>query len=214
MVCHPFLSAECQQEFGQPSNIQRHWDSATNCSEHPNPDSQSYVLRSSSTASRYRRIGRNLYLEKSLARKANQNEVGGTNKMAVVSAVERGGKVLAKPAKENKLNFKILSGFVRETVDTGRAELLTNEYKGYGGMTVVLPHSEINHNLAYSFMNVHTNTIEGFGYLLKRAWFGQHHHYSRKKAHLYFGEACYKYNNRKNGNTFFDIIRNLLSGSK
>ena len=82
---------------------------------------------------------------------------------------------------------------------TGRAELVTDEYKGYGGMTVVLPHAAINHSLAYSFMGVYTNTMEGFRSLLKRAWYGQHHHYSREKAHLYIGEACCKCNNRKNG---------------
>ena len=37
----------------------------------------------------------------------------GTRKMAVVGAVERGGTVRVKPAKENKPNFKIPSGFVR-----------------------------------------------------------------------------------------------------
>jgi len=134
----------------------------------------------------------------------------GTDKMAVMGAVERGGKVVAKPAAENKLSFKILSGFVKENIDTKQAELVTDEYRGYSGMTVVLPHSVINHSIAFSFKGVHTNSIEGFWSLLKRAWYGQHHHYSRVKSHLYIGEPCYKYNNRENDNTFYDMIKNLL----
>ena len=73
----------------------------------------------------------------------------GTNKMAVIGAVERSGKVRAVPAKKNKLNFAVLSGFVKKNLDTRKARLVTDEYRGYSGMTVVLPHSVINHSLAF-----------------------------------------------------------------
>ena len=32
---------------------------------------------------------------------------------------------------------------------------------------------------------------------MKRAHYGQHHHYSKRYTHLYISEACYKYNTRK-----------------
>jgi hypothetical protein len=41
---------------------------------------------------------------------------------------------------------------------------------------------------------VHTNTIEGFWSLLKRAWYGSHHHYKKEYLSLYLAEQCYKYN--------------------
>ncbi len=31
--------------------------------------------------------------------------------------------------------------------------------------------------MAYTIDAIHTNTIEGFWSLLKRAWYGSHHHY-------------------------------------
>ena len=33
----------------------------------------------------------------------------------------------------------------------------------------------------------------------ERAWYGQHHHYSRKYMPLYIAEACYKYSRRTGG---------------
>ena len=134
----------------------------------------------------------------------------GTSKQAVVGAVERSGKVVAEPAKSNKLSFKVLSGFVKDNIDARKSKLFTDEYRGYKGMTVVLPHSVINHSVAYSFNGIHINTMEGFWSLLKRAWYGQHHHYSRKNAHLYVAESCYKYNNRENKNSFLDTIKTML----
>ena len=58
---------------------------------------------------------------------------------------------------------------------------------------------------------VHTNTIEGFWSLLRRAWFGQHHHYSVKHALSYVIEACYKYNIRRLLNTFDVFIRGTMA---
>ena len=48
----------------------------------------------------------------------------------------------------------------------------------------------INHSQAYVDGSTHTHTIEGFWSLLKRAWYGQHHHYSKPYTLLYLAEAC------------------------
>jgi len=140
----------------------------------------------------------------------NNKRGRGTKKLPVVGAVERGGNVVARVMKGTKLNFKTLSNFVKSTVDTNKARLITDDYKGYNSMAVVLPHSVINHSIAYSFKGIHTNNIEGFWSLLKRAWYGQHHHYSKVKAHLYVAESCYKYNNRENKETFSQMIKRLI----
>ena len=42
------------------------------------------------------------------------------------------------------------------------AHLITDEYKGYLGMSKVLPHSVIRHSRWYVDGEIHTNTIEGF----------------------------------------------------
>ena len=58
-----------------------------------------------------------------------------------------------------------------------------------------MPHVVIDHR--YGYVNpfdreIHTNTIEGFWSLIKRAWYGTHHHYSRRYMPLFIGEACWE----------------------
>ena len=42
--------------------------------------------------------------------------------------------------------------------------------------------------------------------LLKRAWYGSHHHYTKHYTPLYVAEACFKYNHRKDDNAFGSFI--------
>jgi len=59
-------------------------------------------------------------------------------------------------------------------------------------------HESVNHSAKqYVNGNVHTNGIEGYWALVKRAWYGQHHHYAKKYTPLYVAEASFKFNNRK-----------------
>ncbi len=142
----------------------------------------------------------------------DENKRGrGTSKLPVVGMVERGGRVIAKAMNGVKLGAETLKKLVMENIDTANSHLITDEYSGYNSMALVLPHSTINHSIAYFFNGIHTNTIECFWSLLKRAWFGSHHHYNDENAHLYLGEASYKFNNRDKGETFMDMIKNLLS---
>ncbi len=46
-----------------------------------------------------------------------------------------------------------------------------------------------------------------FGAIIKRAWYGSHHHCSRKYMPLYIAEACYKYNRRTSQTAFDDSMR-------
>lgn len=59
----------------------------------------------------------------------------------------------------------------------------------------------------------HTNTIESFWSLIKRAWYGSHHHYSRKYMPLYIAEACFKYNRRKSATAFDSSLRLFVGAS-
>ena len=120
----------------------------------------------------------------------------GTKKAPVVGAVERGGRVSAKAVTKDKLKGKHLKAFVRDRVDTGRSSLITDEYKGYLGMSRILPHAVIKHQDWYVVDDIHTNTIEGFWALLKRGMFGQFHSVSRRHLQRYVDEFCYRYNLR------------------
>ena len=46
-----------------------------------------------------------------------------------------------------------------------------------------MKHAVINHKVQFADGDTHTNTIEGFWSLLKRAWYGQHH--LRQDTHRY-----------------------------
>ena len=82
--------------------------------------------------------------------------------------------------------------------------LMTDESNLYN--RVKMEHESVNHQEFFVDGIIHTNTIEGFWSLLKRAWFGSHHHYQRKYTPLYLAEASFKYNHRKNRQIFATFL--------
>jgi transposase-like protein len=130
----------------------------------------------------------------------------GTSKMPVVGVVERGGRVAAAPVGKADVTGKGLAKFIHRFVDTAGTLLITDEFSAYNIVGATMQHSTINHSVRYADGETHTNTIEGFWALVKRAWYGQHHHYSKKYSHLYIAEACFKYNMRKVRDSFGGTI--------
>ena len=124
----------------------------------------------------------------------------GTKKLPVIGALARGGKVVAKPSP--RVTGKTLKAFLTRHVKADDSLLITDEYSGYRRMNEWVPHETINHTLAYVEGMIHTNTIEGFWSLVKRAIFGQHHHYTHEHAAAYIIEACFKYNTRHQASPF------------
>ena len=133
----------------------------------------------------------------------------GTKKQPVIGALARGGKVVAQPAP--KVTAKTLTAFLSKFVQPEDSVLVTDEFSGYNRMDEWVPHFTINHAVAYAEGLVHTNTIEGFWSLVKRAITGQHHHYSKEHAAAYIVEACYKYNNRNNADAFDRFLTNAVT---
>lgn len=129
----------------------------------------------------------------------------GTDKDCILGAVERGGKVVAKIATE--LTGRYILEFIRKHVKMAESELMTDEFKAYQRVGKEMKHSIIDHQEQFVDGDIHTNTIEGFWSLLKRAWYGQHHHYTTEYTPLYVAEACYKYNYR-DANSIFDKFIN------
>ena len=130
-----------------------------------------------------------------------------TRKLPIVGAVERGGNVVAQPS--IRVNMSALTDFLTKNVEP-EALLITDEYRGYNDMRNHMRHTSIDHSVRYADGMVHTNTIEGFWSNLKRAWYGQHHHYSRKFAPAYVIEACFKYNIRKSPDAFNSFLRSAV----
>ena len=118
----------------------------------------------------------------------------GTEKDAIIGAVQRGGKVVAQLAPN--LTGRTILEFIRSFVNIKDSELITDEYRAYELVGKEMKHTIINHQEQFVDGDTHTNTIEGFWSLLKRAWYGQHHHYQTGYTPLYVAEGCYKYNYR------------------
>ena len=127
-----------------------------------------------------------------------------SNKTPVIGAVERDGKVKATPAP--RVTTKLINYFLRLNVDP-RAMLITDQYRGYNEVRDWIWHETINHSMEYVRDGyVHTNTIEGFWALVKRAIAGQHHNYTVEHAAMYIDEAAYKYNTRKSETPWDDFM--------
>jgi len=133
----------------------------------------------------------------------------GTKKVPVVGAVERGGNVAARVT--GSVSGKALVRFLQDTVDPLGTLLITDEWKGYNAAKADYQHTVINHSRAYVEGMVHSNTIEGFWSLLKRAWHGTHHHYTRHWMPLFVAEAVWKYNHRQTDNAFGVFMRGALA---
>ena len=128
----------------------------------------------------------------------------GTKKTAAIGAAERGGKVMARVAED--LSGKGILQFIKDMVYTAETILVTDEYKAYSVLDRIMARVSVNHSQQYVDGDIHTNTIEGFWSHLKRAWFGQHHHYSKSYMPLYLAEACWKYNRRGRADGFSQFL--------
>ena len=133
----------------------------------------------------------------------------GTKKTPIIGAVERGGNVTARVATD--LTGKGLLRFIKDTVDPHGSLLVTDEYKGHKKVHSYLDHAVINHSVRYADGETHTNTIEGFWSLLKRAWYGSHHHYSKSYTPLFVAEANWKYNHRKDQDGFGSFLQGCFA---
>ena len=117
---------------------------------------------------------------------------GGVDKTPVAGAVNREGKVRARPiavADRNELH-----AFVRENVAQG-AVLVTDEHPAYRGLSKDYPHLTVAHSAGeYVRGMAYTNGVESFWALLKRGYVGVFHSMSNKHLHRYVDEFEARWN--------------------
>jgi len=101
----------------------------------------------------------------------------GTARTPVIGAVERDGKVVAQGAPD--LSARGVLGFIRKAVDPRGTVLITDEYPACKGARYRYRHAVIKHTKPFVEGFVHTNSLESFWALVKRAWYGTHHHDSK-----------------------------------
>ena len=150
-------------------------------------------------------------------RKGNKRQGGpknptgrGTRKTPVIGAVERKGRAFARVATD--LSSQAVKRFLSETMDLAQSMLMTDEFGSYKIMDDILPHYVVPHKSCYVKHEViHTNSVEGFWSLLKRAWYGSHHHYSKDHLPLYVAETCWKYNHRRDKQAFDSFLAGVFA---
>lgn len=121
------------------------------------------------------------------------------DKQAVVSIVQRGGKVYSRHVE--KVTADNLSEVIN-SVACADAHLITDTGVLAKRDMGFRQHSLVNHT-ADEYVRyeegfcVTTNTVEGYFSLLKRGINGVYHQVGRKHLHRYLGEFDFRYNNRK-----------------
>jgi transposase-like protein len=141
--------------------------------------------------------GRNMHKDKKAARFNKAR--GTTGKTAVMGLLERGN---AKKASKVKLSIlkttkaPELQGNVRQYVLKG-AEVITDEWRGYNGLSDEYTHNVINHAESYVNGHVHTNGMENFWSLLKRTVKGTYVAVEPFHLFRYLDEQAFRFNERK-----------------
>jgi transposase-like protein len=119
---------------------------------------------------------------------------GGVGKAIVFGAKSRDGETRARVI--SGVDGGELHAAVKESVAPG-SELYTDQHRGYNGLDDYRQ-GTVNHGIGeYVRGNIHTNGIESFWAVLKRAHYGTFHQLSRKHLHRYVGEFVFKQNTRE-----------------
>jgi transposase-like protein len=127
----------------------------------------------------------------------------GTNKTPVVGVVDRNNKkVYAKIALPDDKGQKLTGKQLMEILKTVSKQennnvIMSDEFKEYDPLSKNnFVHLRIDHQKAFADGEIHTNNIESFWAVLKRAVYGIYHHISVKYMQRYVDEFCFRYNNR------------------
>lgn len=120
---------------------------------------------------------------------------GAVGKQAVIGLKERGGSVKAFPISETK-RIDLQSAIV-ENVRRG-STVYSDCHRGYQNMKGY-QHQAVSHSVGeYVRGKAHTNGIESFWAVLKRGYYGIHHHMSVKHLHRYVNEFSHRHNSANN----------------
>ena len=129
-----------------------------------------------------------------------QDRISGTaNKAAVVSVLQRGGRVQSRHVEH--VTAKNLKPIINQMVAED-AHLMTDSSTVLKSAGSQRRHSQVNHN-AYEYARrekgvlITTNSVEGYFSILKRGINGVYHHVGKQHLHRYLSEFDFRYNARK-----------------
>ena len=139
---------------------------------------------------------------------------GGHDKVAVMGMLERAEgaghslirtHILDRPTKER------MQGEIRKNVETG-ASIYTDRHWGYYGLSQDYIHDVVDHVTAYVKGRVHTNGLENFWSLVKRAIHGTYVSIEPFHVFRYLDEQAFRFNTRKanDGQRFMRLIKHVV----
>jgi transposase-like protein len=135
-------------------------------------------------------LGRNMHRDRARRQIKGTGMVG---KTAVAGLRERAGEVRAVVVPDTRQ--PTLQGIVRANVEAG-ASVYSDALGSYTGLDADYAHKIVDHVREYVSGSVHTNGIENFWALLKRALKGTQVHIAPEHLHRYVTERTFAYNYR------------------
>jgi transposase-like protein len=131
--------------------------------------------------------------------RAQDRKYAYANKEAVVSVLQRGGRVQSKHVQ------RVTAANLRPIVDEMVAEdahVMTDSSTVLAGALMQRKHDQVNHRekeyvRVENGVVISTNTIEGYFATLKRGINGVYHHVGKQHLHRYLSEFDFRYNSRK-----------------
>jgi transposase-like protein len=119
---------------------------------------------------------------------------GNAPKAIIMGMLERGGEIRAHVIPDT--SGDVLKGAIREHVSAG-SDVRTDSWRGYRGLNPDYVHRYVNYMKEYVRGSVHTNGLENFWALLKRAIKGTYVNVEPFHLHRYVDEQAFRFNNRE-----------------
>lgn len=137
---------------------------------------------------------------------------GGYGKTIVMGMIERGGKAVCYVVPKRSGN--IVQPLIKKHVKPG-STIFTDYHGSYHGLYKTFLHGIVDHQTAYVFGPISTNTCENFWSLLKRSIKGTYVSVDPWHLHRYVGEQEFRYNNRevKDGDRL-NLVGSAIGGKR
>ncbi len=137
---------------------------------------------------------------------------GSVGKRIVHGLLERGGEVRAQVVDSTEAND--LQAVIRSNVARG-SHVYTDAHGSYRGLEDAYVHQFVDHTLEYVRDRVHTNGLENFWSLFKRALKGTYTHCAPFHLQRYVDEEAFRYNDRKHDDAErFGIVMGRVAGRR
>ncbi len=135
---------------------------------------------------------------------------GVKDKEVVMGMVKRGGKVYLKHV-EGSGKWHLIEQ-IQHKIDP-KARIITDEYPSYRSLGKMgWQHESVNHGgYVYVKGDIHTQNIENVWSHLKRGIHGVYRHVSKKYLQAYADEFAFRYNHRKSGDMFMELLKQIPS---